>query len=623
MGQSKKATAPGYKKHLAMKNPFERLWISREVRLAIMVAILAGAGAVLCDAGDLTAGITLLAMALALVAAFWFAIVRPALIPGDAVVMIRLAGPIEEDVSRSPLDQIMHRGALSLDHLRYVLDSAATDSDVRAIVVEIAGLEAGLATAHELHRLLRAAHSAGKRVIAILQGDSAGLRDYMVAAGAGEIVANPDTMLTLLGVATGGVFLKSAFAKLKIQAQTLQWKEYKGAAETFGRDTMSPALRESMEAIVSDWEKVLVETIASARKLSPERARELIAAGFVSAKFAADNHLIDREGYIEDIRAEFDPEAKRKTFVGMARYRRHAIFSRERGRRARIALVHGSGPVISGDALAAGEVISGIATAAQIERASRDDRVRAIVFRVNSPGGSAVGSDMVWRAVREAQGRGKPVVVSMGDVAGSGGYYVAAGADAIVAESTTITGSIGVVYAKFNLGGLLNELGVNLEYVKSVPVSDAMSIARALTENELAQMNETVGHLYSAFTAKVAQGRRLSPEQTEAVAKGRIWSGLAAKERGLVDEIGGLSTAIAIARKRAKIDEHQRHELVTYRTERRWLGLRRESFEVSASTPWAMRAFAAALGIPIRWAPAMFEMLVRGGVMLLCPFVEL
>jgi protease-4 len=376
-----------------------------------------------------------------------------------------------------------------------------------------------------------------------------------------------------------------------------------------------------MTAIVADWEKVLVETIASARKISPERARELIAAGFVSTKFAVDNHLIDREGYLEDIRAEFDPEAKRKTFVKLARYRRHAIYVRERGRRARIALVHGIGPVIAGDAPAAQNVLSGIATAAQIERASRDERVRAIVFRVNSPGGSAVGSDMVWRAVREAQGRGKPVVVSMGDVAGSGGYYVAAGADAIVAESTTITGSIGVVYAKFNLGGLMHELGVNLEYVKTAPVSDAMSIARGLTEDELAQMNETVGHLYSAFTAKVAEGRHLSAEQTEAVAKGRIWSGLAAKERGLVDEIGGLATAIAVARKRAKIEEHQRHELVTYRAERKWLGFPGSMLDVS--TPWAMRAFASALGIPVRWAPAMLEMLVRGGVMMLCPFIEL
>jgi protease-4 len=605
-----------------MKNPIkDRLWISREVRLAILDAILLIASAVASASGHLKLGFALILIAVALVAAFYFAVVRPAQIPHDGVLMVRLAGPIEEDVTRSPLDQFLRRGALSLDHLRYALESAAVDADIRAIVVEIAGFGAGLATAHEIHRLMRAAHAAGKRVVALLRGDDAGLREYLVAAGAGEIVANPDTMLTLLGVATGGVFLKNALDKLKVQAQTLQWKEYKGAAETLGRETMSSAVRESMEAIVADWEKIIVEAVAAARKLTPERARELIASGFVGARFAVENHLIEREGYIEDIRAEFDPEAKHKVFVNLARYRRHAIFTRERGRRARIALVHGSGPVISGEAPAAGEFISGVATAAQIDRASRDERVRAIVFRVNSPGGSAVGSDLVWRAVREAQGRGKPVVVSMGDVAGSGGYYVAAGADAIVAEPATITGSIGVVYAKFNLGNLLNELGVHFDFVKSASISDAMSMARAMTDAELAQINETVGHLYSAFTAKVAQGRHLTAEQAEAVAKGRIWSGLAAKERGLIDEVGGLSTAVAIARDRAHIAADRRHQLVTYRAERHWLDFRVGSAEVS--TPWPIRAAAVALGIPNRWAPAMFEMLVRGGVMLLCPFIEL
>jgi protease IV len=211
----------------------------------------------------------------------------------------------------------------------------------------------------------------------------------------------------------------------------------------------------------------------------------------------------------------------------------------------------------------------------------------------------------------------------MGDVAGSGGYYVAAGADAIVAEPATITGSIGVVYAKFNLGNLMRDLGVHFDYVKSAPVSDAMSVARAMTDGELAQLNETVGHLYSAFTAKVAEGRHLSPEQAEAVAKGRIWSGLAAKERGLIDEVGGLSTAVAIARKRANIADNQRHRLVTYRAERRWYDLRGGNAEAELSTPWTIRIAAGALGIPSRWAPAMLGLLVRGGVMLLCPFIEL
>jgi protease-4 len=603
-----------------MKNPFREVSVDREVRLAILAIVLIAVGVLACAWGHWLAGIALFGIAVALVAAFWLAVVRPARIPRDAVVMIRLTGSIPEEVGRSPIDQIMRRGTLSLDRLRDVLEAAAKDSSVRAIVVEIAGLEVGLATAHEIHRMLRAVHMSGKRVIALMQGDMASLRDFLVACGASEIVANADTMLTLLGVATGGVFLKNALDKLKIQAQTLQWKEYKGAAETLGRDTMSPQLRESLEAVVTDWEKILVEAIASARSLSSERVRELIAAGFVSVKFAIENKLIDREGYIEDIRAIFDPDNKRKTFVSFNRYWRHAIYVRERGRRERIALIHGTGPVVSGDASMGGEYISGITTAAEIDRASRDERVRAIVFRVNSPGGSAVGSDLVWRAIREAQGRGKPVVVSMGDVAGSGGYYVAAGADAIVAEAATITGSIGVVYAKFNLGNLLGELGVHFDYVKSAPIGDATSIARAMTEGELAQMNDTIGHLYENFTAKVAEGRRLGRAETEEVARGRVWSGLAAKERGLVDEIGGLAKAIEVARSRAHIGVNKRHQIVRYHSPARFWGLRPSNPDVS--TTWAIQLGASALGIPAKWMPAMFEMLARGGVMMLCPFVE-
>src|SRR5271156_6633808 len=213
-----------------MKNEFvENLWLSREVRLGIIVVVLCAAGGGAGAAGDWKNVMAILGVPAAMVAAFWFAIVRPAQIPHDGVVVIRLAGPIEEDVTRSPLDQIMRRGAQSLDHLRYALESASTDHEVRAIVVEIAGFGAGLATAHEVHRMLLAARAGGKRVIALLRGDDAGLREYLVATGAGEIVANPDTMLSLLGVATGSVFLKGAMDKLKVQAQTLQWKEYKGA----------------------------------------------------------------------------------------------------------------------------------------------------------------------------------------------------------------------------------------------------------------------------------------------------------------------------------------------------------------------------------------------------------
>jgi protease IV len=604
----------------------KKLWrgahrVGPEIRLAILVAALSAAGALECVSGAWGAGIVLLILAVAAVVAFWFLVVRPARIPRDAILVLRLAGAIHEDTRRSPLEQLMRRGAPSLHNLRDALEHAARDSAVRAVVVEIAGLEAGLGTAHELHRLLRAIHDSGKRVTALLCGDTVSIGEYLVAAGAGEVIANPDTVLTMLGVAAGSPFLKNALARLQVQVQTLQWKEYKGAGEMLSRDSMSPALRESLEAIVADWERLLVETIARVRRLPAERMRELAAGGFLIARAACEAGLIDREGYAEDLRAELDPEGKRRNFIGLGRYLRHLGYTRARGRRARIALIHGVGPVIAGAGPAGGEFISGETTAKQIDRAARDEEVRAIVFRVNSPGGSAVGSDLVWRAVREAQGRGKPVIVSMGDVAGSGGYYVAVGADAIVAEPACITGSIGVVYAKFNLGAMLANLGVNFEFAKSAEISDAMSLTRALSESELAQLNGAMGDIYGTFTARVAEGRRLGAEQAESLARGRVWSGMAACERGLVDELGGLARAVELARERAKIAADEPHEIVIYAPRERWFGL--ASILSPAAVPLSGGAEFAArvLGVPARWAPAMIQMMVRGGVLLLSPLL--
>ena len=193
---------------------------------------------------------------------------------------------------------------------------------------------------------------------------------------------------------------------------------------------------------------------------------------------AFEARLIDRAGYFEDLRAELDPKHEERVFVGLNRYLRHLAYSRRPGDDPRLALIHGVGPVVAGEPPAAGDFLSGEAVAAQFHRAASDKDVRAIVFRVNSPGGSALGSDLVWRAVAEARQRGKPVVVSMGDVAGSGGYYVAMGADKIVAGAATITGSIGVVYARFNVGKALAAMGVGMEFVKSDEISDGLDGSR-------------------------------------------------------------------------------------------------------------------------------------------------
>lgn len=590
----------------------------REIRVALLVAALAGLGALSIYLGQRAVGVALCVMSVALATSFYVLVLRPSRIPRGAVLIFKLSGALHERPPQSPIDQLRGRAAPSLFTLRQALEAAARDSRLRAVIVRIGGLETGLATAEELHGLLRALVRAGKRTVALLEGDSVSVREYLVACGAGEVVANPDAIVMMLGVAAGGVFLRGALDKLKIEAQTLQWKEYKGAAEVLMREGMSPELRESLEAIVTDCKEVLAGHVAAARGLEKARAAELIGSGFLSVRGAVEAGLMDRADHMEILRAEFDPDHKDRVFVGLGRYLRYISRRQQQRRPARLALIHGIGPVVASEPPAAGDFLNGEAVAGEFHRATEDKSVRAIVFRVNSPGGSAVGSDLVWRAIGEARERGKPVVVSMGDVAGSGGYYVAMGADRIVAGPATLTGSIGVVYARFNLRRALEAIGVGLEFAKSDRISDALSMSRALDEAELGQLNAAMGELYSNFTAKVAQARGLDAAKTEVMARGRVWSGVAAMRGGLVDELGGMDRAVEIARERAGLKPEDQHELVLYPAPSIWAGLR--TMAASAHVPWAMGVVAESVGVPRRWAPAMCSLLLRGGAMLLCPF---
>jgi len=623
--------------------------VTRELRVIVVVLAIFAAGIIVFWLGWHGSAAALAIAALAMAAAYFFLIFKPARIPRDSLLRLRLAGTLHEHSLGSLLDRVRGRDFVTMHHLRAALEHAVRDPAIKAVMVELAGISCGFASAQELHDLLAAVSKGGKRTISVLESEGAGPREYLIAAGAGEIIANPDLALMMLGVSAGSVFVKGALANLHVQAQSLQWKEYKGAGEMASRDHMSPEVRESVEAVVADSERMLIDYLARARRLDPARARELINGGFLSARSAQDCGLIDRLGYAQDVTDEFDdasaparppllarllrttrrterpeperhePERRGDSVIDLDRYLRRINYLEDKGRRPRIALVYGLGPVIAGEPPRAGEFISGQQTAAELLRAARDPRVRALVFRVNSPGGSAVGSDLVWRAVKEVQRRGKPVVVSMGDVAGSGGYYVAMAADVIVAQPATITGSIGVVYTKFNAAGLLERAGINVDFAKTAAISDALSVTRALTDSELDQLNRVIGELYGNFTAKVAQGRNLDAERTEAVARGRIWSGLAAQANGLVDALGGMARAVELAREKAGIARGEEHEIALYSPMRGLMGLRL-ALAPAGEPLWLTGALARITGLPEQWLPALGHLLSRPGALLFCPW---
>ncbi len=588
-------------------------------RVAAVLLLAALCAVVALFRGEHWTGVILLILTLGAAAVLYATLVRPALIPRGSTLWIRLHGPLPEQAPHLPLGWLLGHAPTALFDVRRALVAARNDDRLRAVVVELGGTDAGLGTAEELHELLAAIGAAGKRTVALLVGDAVTVRDYLVACAAKEVVINPDATLMMLGSAAGSLFLKGAFDKAGVEAQTIQWKQYKGAAEMFSREAMSPALRESLEALVEQWRSVVADHAGKARKLAVESARQLLGAGFLSARAACESGLVDRQGYGEDFRAELDGDQWERRLIDLRRYLwRRRYLAMMGGRRARLGVIFGVGPVLASDAPGGGEFMSGESTAAAIRRAASDPSVRAIVFRVNSPGGSAVGSELIWRAVADARQRGKPVVVSMGDVAGSGGYYVAAGADAIVAEPATVTGSIGVFYVKFNLGKLMARLGVRLESVKSDPISDALSPVRPLDSSELQQLDGVMAELYANFTARVSEGRKLSPERAEAAAQGRLWSGQAAMDLGLIDEFGGFERAIELARAKAGIAPDQPHELAVYMPQPLIYGLR--SLLWPAASPGTELARLVA-GVPETWTQALLVLLKQGGPTLLCPFL--
>jgi len=593
--------------------------VTRELRLISIVVVAALVGALLVYFGWHLPGIALLILSLAALAGYFLLVVRVARIPRDSLLHIRLAGSLREHAASSLLDRVRGRGFTTLHQLREALTEAARDPALSAVMVEISGLECGLATAQELHDLIARIKATGKRTVAVFDGDTVSAREYLIGCAAGELIANPDVTLAMVGIGAGGPFVKRALDKLQVQAQALQWKEYKGAAEMFSREQMSEPLRHSIAAVLDDCDRVMMEYVARARALPLDTVKEMLNLGFVAAGTARERKLLDGTGYAHDLLVEFDRDDDKRV-VGMARYLRRVHYRHDRGRRPRIALVYGVGPVISGEPPLGGEFMSAPETAADLNRAARDPQVKAVVFRVNSPGGSAVGSDLIWRAVSEARRRGKPVVVSMGDVAGSGGYYVAMGADAIVAQPATITGSIGVVYVKFSARELMARLGIDIDRVQTNPMADALSITRPLAPAELEQLDRTMGELYGNFTAKVAEGRQLDATQTEAVARGRVWSGRAALAHGLVDALGGLEQAIAIAREKVGLKSEQEHELAVVSGARGLAGLKATFWPADTHLPW-LSALAGLCGVREQWLPAILTILARSQTLFLCPWM--
>jgi len=453
------------------------------------------------------------------------------------------------------------------------LDQAASDKEISAVLLRIENPVLGRGRVDELREAVRRARRAGKTVYA--QISMAGLSDYLLASACDRIVMPESGVLLIPGQRAEVTYYKRLLDKLGIHADMLQVGSCKGAAEPLTRESMSPEFRQQLELLVDDLYEQAVSRIAGDRNLSQARVRKLIDTGLFTAGAARKAGLIDEIAYDDQLTAALKKNlggeqltivkdyGKKKTdtnFSGMMGLVKlmevlsGVDASAAGGRNKKIAVVYTVGAIMPGESetgLLGGQTAGSDTIIKALREAEADAAVVAIVLRVDSPGGSALASDLIWREIRRIN---KPVVASMGDVAASGGYYVAMGCDRVLAEPGTITGSIGVVGGKMAVGSLYDKMGVTTSVISRGKNSGLLSAGQPFSAAERKVWQSMLEETYGQFLSKAAEGRKMTVAQLEPLAEGRVWTGRQALAKGLIDQVGTLHDAVAAARELGGLD---------------------------------------------------------------------
>jgi protease-4 len=476
-----------------------------------------------------------------------------------SVLRLEFDKPITERAKSNPFESIPffngNTGSMGLIEIRRALKTAAKDEKIKGVYLDMKFVQAGWATVEEIRDALKEFKKSGKFVMAY--GLALSEKDYYLASVADQIYLNPSGGMEFNGLAANITFFKGTLEKLEIKPEVFRVGTYKSAVEPFLSDRMSQPNREQTLSFLSSIEQHTWQQIAKDRKLSLEKL-SYIADSLVtpSPEEAKNNGLITHIGYEDEVQAELrnklgiKKEKDKINFVSVGRYLKSKGAREESESKNRIAVILAAGD-IGGEKTTENETI-GDDLAEQVRKARLDEKVKAIVLRVNSGGGSSLTSDLIWREISLAK-KVKPVIGSFSDVAASGGYYIAAACDTLVAYPTTITGSIGVFGLLFDAEPMLkNKLGITIDGVETHP--HASLGQRPLDAFERKLIQKEIDKVYEEFTSKVAQGRHKSQHAIKEIASGRVWSGTEAKERGLVDLYGGLEEAIRIAAKKAKVE---------------------------------------------------------------------
>jgi protease-4 len=483
-------------------------------------------------------------------------------VPSRAYLEVGLAGAVEEVAPPDLLSAIFLRAKpLTVYDFWLNMRKAAVDSRIQAVLLRLGTLQCDWAKAADLREAVLEFRRSGKKVFAYIEEAPDFDMEYYVATACDRIILHPAGWLGVNGIGGYVPFLKGALDKLGVRAEFEHVEEYKTAANIFTEKGFTPAHREEMKSLYSDIFAQYVTTVAKARGKTEAEFRTLVDRGFFQGEQAREAGLVDLCLFEDEVQRLLQDQGRSLGRVRFEEYSRVKTTSLglETGRR--VALVYGVGTIMAGESF---PPVMGGSTVARWIRAARQDRsIAAIVFRVDSPGGSSVGSDVVWREVFLAK-KEKPVIVSMSDVAGSGGYWVSTAATKIVAEPQTLTGSIGVLAGKFSLAGLLEKLGITAEKLAFGDKADVFSPFRPFTAGEKQLLKDQITWTYLQFLTKVAEGRKMTKEEVNRIGKGRVWTGRQAKDLNLVDELGGLSTAVGLAKRLAGIAPEEEVRLVVW-----------------------------------------------------------
>ncbi|NTU86040.1 MAG: signal peptide peptidase SppA [Chloroflexales bacterium] len=494
-------------------------------------------------------------------------------------VRMDLAGALPELADEPPWWQRRIAGAaapLSLQALRRRLERLADDGQIRGVLLVVRDLSAGWAAIEGLHEALRTFRDTGKRVVAYLP--TADTRAYMAACGADAILMPPTSYLNLVGLRVEATFLADALRLVGLEAEVIAVSPYKSGGDQLARASISPEGREQLERLVDDRFARLVATVAAARGMSPSVVRALVDRAPLLATDARDVRLLDAALYEDELEGYLGQGAGSPAKLAIIQWSRAArVLPLPLARRQRryVGVVRVEGAIAQGASrrsplplpLIGGSIAGADSVIQALRQAEASDRVGAVVLHIDSPGGDAFASDLIWREALRL-GRRKPLVVSMGDVAASGGYYIAAPARAIFARPATLTGSIGVYSLRPNAAALLERVQVGTAVVSRGANSGLFSPSEPLSDGERATLRRFVFEIYDAFKDRVRSGRGLSDEQLEPIAGGRVWTGREAAQLGLVDDLGGFTAAVARARSLADLPPDPRAPILVLRSGR-------------------------------------------------------